>query len=227
MGNEWARLFGAGRTCNRFMHQPACERVACERIGGVAIANCAPLSSAVQRSFAGAVVEEVVIRGSGRLPGSQWRDGAVCGEGCIGPVMVDRQGRCWPGVLRVAMPTAIDNGQRSPRKLLAAVVRRLLPEEVFRAQRFIPAEGHALPPLYGGAIEMPNVVVALNRRWIATEFAADRESPVVGDVAGRSAIRSSHTVNDDPHLSREAFAAHRVPSTVPHPLPRTDGDPSA
>jgi hypothetical protein len=63
MGNEWARLFGAGRTCNRFMHQPACERVACERIGGVAIANCAPLSSAVQRSFAGAVVEEVVIRG--------------------------------------------------------------------------------------------------------------------------------------------------------------------
>jgi hypothetical protein len=71
MGNEWARLFGAGRTCNRFMHQPACERVACERIGGVAIANCAPLSSAVQRSFAGAVVEEVVIRGSGRLPGSQ------------------------------------------------------------------------------------------------------------------------------------------------------------
>jgi hypothetical protein len=63
IGNSWARLFGAGRTCNQFMHQPACERVACERPGGVAIENCTPVSSEVQRSFEGAVVQDIVIRG--------------------------------------------------------------------------------------------------------------------------------------------------------------------
>jgi hypothetical protein len=62
-GNGWARLFGAGRTCNRFMGQPACEWVVCMRPGGRRIPNCTPVSSEVQRSFAGAVVEEVVIRG--------------------------------------------------------------------------------------------------------------------------------------------------------------------
>jgi hypothetical protein len=63
MGNQWARLFGAGRRCPGFMAQPACEWVDCERPGGRPIQNCAPVSSEVQRSFAGAVVEEVVIRG--------------------------------------------------------------------------------------------------------------------------------------------------------------------
>jgi hypothetical protein len=62
-GNSWARLFGAGRRCNRFMIQPACERFACERPSGELIENCTPVSSEVQRSFAAAEVEDVVIRG--------------------------------------------------------------------------------------------------------------------------------------------------------------------
>ena len=55
-GNSWARLFGAGRRCNRFMVQPACERVACERVSGELIENCTRVSSEVQRSFAAAEV---------------------------------------------------------------------------------------------------------------------------------------------------------------------------
>ena len=62
-GSRWARLFAAGRSCNRLMHQPACERVFCMRPGGAAIQNCTPVSSEVQRSFAGAVVADIVIRG--------------------------------------------------------------------------------------------------------------------------------------------------------------------
>jgi hypothetical protein len=61
--NEWARLFAAGRRCNEFMHQPACEWVACKRPGGAAIENCTPVSAKVQRSFAGGVVQDIVIRG--------------------------------------------------------------------------------------------------------------------------------------------------------------------
>jgi hypothetical protein len=60
-GNNWARVFGGGRRCNRFMGQPACEWVAC--VGEGAIQNCTPVSSEVQRSFAGAVVEDIVIKG--------------------------------------------------------------------------------------------------------------------------------------------------------------------
>jgi hypothetical protein len=63
LGNRWARLFGAGRRCNRFMGQPLCEQIDCERVGGRPIRNCTPVSSKVQRSFADAVVREIVIRG--------------------------------------------------------------------------------------------------------------------------------------------------------------------
>jgi hypothetical protein len=63
IGNKWARLFAAGRTCNRFMAQPACEWLVCKRVGGGSIKDCTPLSSEVQRSFAGAVVEDVAIKG--------------------------------------------------------------------------------------------------------------------------------------------------------------------
>jgi hypothetical protein len=62
-GNEWARLFGAGRRCNRYMGQPACEWVACASAGAGPIPNCTPVSSKVQRSFRRAVVEDIVIRG--------------------------------------------------------------------------------------------------------------------------------------------------------------------
>jgi hypothetical protein len=63
-GNRWARLFGAGRKCprvGRYMTQPACERVLCKTHSGP-IPNCTPLSSELRASFAGATVEEVVIR---------------------------------------------------------------------------------------------------------------------------------------------------------------------
>jgi hypothetical protein len=63
LGNRWARLFGAGRRCNQLMGQPLCQRINCERVGGRPIANCTPVSSEVQRSFAGAVVRGIVIRG--------------------------------------------------------------------------------------------------------------------------------------------------------------------
>jgi hypothetical protein len=63
LGNRWAQLFGAGQRCNRFMGQPLCERIDCERVGGRTIRNCTPLSPKVQRSFADAVVREIVIRG--------------------------------------------------------------------------------------------------------------------------------------------------------------------
>jgi hypothetical protein len=45
------------------MVQPACERVACERVSGELIENCTPVSSKVQRSFAAAEVQDVVVRG--------------------------------------------------------------------------------------------------------------------------------------------------------------------
>jgi hypothetical protein len=45
------------------MHQPACESVVCKHAGGAAIEDCTPVSSEVQRSFEGAVVEDIVIRG--------------------------------------------------------------------------------------------------------------------------------------------------------------------
>ena len=73
LGNRWARLFGAGRRCNRLMGQPLCERVDCERVGGQPIRNCNPVSSKVQRSFAGAVVREIVIRG--RHAGARFSNG--------------------------------------------------------------------------------------------------------------------------------------------------------
>ena len=62
-GNSWARLFGAGRTCNKFMIQPACERAACERPSGELIQNCTRVSPTVQRSFAAAEVQDIVIMG--------------------------------------------------------------------------------------------------------------------------------------------------------------------
>jgi hypothetical protein len=64
-GNKWAPLFAAHRRmCNTYMTQPACEWAACERPSEGRIQNCTPLSLEFRRSFAGAVVEEVVIKGA-------------------------------------------------------------------------------------------------------------------------------------------------------------------
>jgi hypothetical protein len=68
-GNRWARLFAGGDrqlaapgTC-RYMTQPSCERISCERVGRETIKNCTRPSWEFRRSFAGAVVEETVVRG--------------------------------------------------------------------------------------------------------------------------------------------------------------------
>ena len=61
--NNWARLFAAGRSCNRYMTQPACERIVCERVGGIKIRNCTPMPLKAQRSFADATVQDIWIGG--------------------------------------------------------------------------------------------------------------------------------------------------------------------
>ena len=46
------------------MTQPLCERIACERVGGVKIRSCKPPTPPFRRSFEAAVVEEVAIKGN-------------------------------------------------------------------------------------------------------------------------------------------------------------------
>jgi hypothetical protein len=64
IANKWARLFAASdpAACDRYMAQPACERIDCVRISGP-IRNCTPLSPAVRKSFADATVQDVAVRG--------------------------------------------------------------------------------------------------------------------------------------------------------------------
>jgi hypothetical protein len=64
-GNEWARLFAASdpAACERYMSQPACERVDCVRVGNRPVENCTPVSAAFRRSFRGARVVNVHIDG--------------------------------------------------------------------------------------------------------------------------------------------------------------------
>jgi hypothetical protein len=62
---EWARLFAASdpAVCERFMTQPACERIECMRVGNQPVENCTPVSPAFRRSFRGARVENLHIDG--------------------------------------------------------------------------------------------------------------------------------------------------------------------
>ena len=64
IGNSWAPLFAAenAQSC-RYMTQPVCERIACERVGGVKIRNCTPPTAAFRKSFEAATLEETAIRG--------------------------------------------------------------------------------------------------------------------------------------------------------------------
>ena len=64
-GNKWARLFAASdpAACDRYMTQPACERVACERAGGRVVEHCTPLSSRFVKSFRNARVKAVAFKG--------------------------------------------------------------------------------------------------------------------------------------------------------------------
>ena len=63
IANQWASLFAAGsRSCST-MSPPLCERIACERPGGRMIVNCKPPSDAFRKSFEGATVEDIAIKG--------------------------------------------------------------------------------------------------------------------------------------------------------------------
>jgi hypothetical protein len=63
IGNEWASLFASDLQTCQDMSQPLCERIACERAGGIKIRNCTPPTRAFRRSFEGATVEDIVIKG--------------------------------------------------------------------------------------------------------------------------------------------------------------------
>jgi hypothetical protein len=62
-GEGWAQLFAADdrKTC-RYMTQPLCERIACERISEP-IENCTPPSPSYRKSFEDATVEDIAIGG--------------------------------------------------------------------------------------------------------------------------------------------------------------------
>jgi hypothetical protein len=63
-GNDWAVLFaaGGGASC-KYQTQPVCERIACSRAGGSRIRNCKPPPSAFRKSFEGATVQDIAIKG--------------------------------------------------------------------------------------------------------------------------------------------------------------------
>jgi hypothetical protein len=63
IANRWARVFAAReRSCFQ-MTQPLCERIGCERVGGIKIRNCTPRTTAYRRSFGKARVQEIAING--------------------------------------------------------------------------------------------------------------------------------------------------------------------
>jgi hypothetical protein len=79
-GNKWAPLFAAApnpeacaefdelhpyrEVAAKYMTQPACEQVVCERVATGPIKNCTPSSSGFQKSFADATVRDVAIKGN-------------------------------------------------------------------------------------------------------------------------------------------------------------------
>jgi hypothetical protein len=64
IGNSWASLVARGNASSCFwMTQPACERIECVGVGDSELPNCIPLTRAFIRSFEGATVQEIMIRG--------------------------------------------------------------------------------------------------------------------------------------------------------------------
>jgi hypothetical protein len=91
IGNEWASRFAVApnpdvcsegtaahpfRGPGKYMGQPLCEHLACQRVGPVVIKNCTPVSQALQYSFADATVEKVVIKG-GQAVAARFSNGEV------------------------------------------------------------------------------------------------------------------------------------------------------
>ena len=62
VGNRWAALFARGEDDCYHMTQPLCERIACERVGGVEISNCTPPTSVFRRSFEDAIVLDIAFK---------------------------------------------------------------------------------------------------------------------------------------------------------------------
>lgn len=61
--NEWASFFAAGSRGCSTMSQPLCERIACVRVGAGEKQNCKPPSDAFRKSFEGATVQDIAIKG--------------------------------------------------------------------------------------------------------------------------------------------------------------------
>jgi hypothetical protein len=84
IGNQWAPLFAAGRTpgCSLgegliVLTQPLCERIACERVGGIKVRNCTPPTSAFRNSFAEATVQDIEIKGNPPRAAARFSNGEV------------------------------------------------------------------------------------------------------------------------------------------------------
>jgi hypothetical protein len=77
IGNAWAVRFAAGplpAAC-RYETQRLCERIACQRVGGVEIRKCTRPTSAFRNSFFGATVQHIEI--SGHRAAARFSNGVV------------------------------------------------------------------------------------------------------------------------------------------------------
>jgi hypothetical protein len=65
IATKWAVRLAAGHPsyCN-LAGQPVCERIECQRPGGLPIENCRPLSAESRRSFGDATIEDIAINGN-------------------------------------------------------------------------------------------------------------------------------------------------------------------
>jgi hypothetical protein len=64
IADKWAALFARRPgTCRYIGSQPLCERINCVRAGGLKIPNCTPPSSEFRKSFEGATVQNIAIKG--------------------------------------------------------------------------------------------------------------------------------------------------------------------
>jgi hypothetical protein len=75
VGSRWAALFARGEDDCSHMIQPLCERIACERVGGVKIRSCTPPTSVFRRSFKEASVREIAFKG--RRAAARFSNGEV------------------------------------------------------------------------------------------------------------------------------------------------------
>ena len=84
VANRWAQLFASGDVGVGYMTQPASQRVRCEVLGRGPIRRCTPPSAEFRKSFQGASVERIVIRG--REASATFTNGEVVELGASVPV---------------------------------------------------------------------------------------------------------------------------------------------